>query len=591
MPIVPSGSQRNVSQRPVENVFQSSQGATADAFGASRGRALEQTGRALSGLGNELAQMALKTQIEDNERRAKELDIAFSKSLRSVGYGDGTEQNQGFYSTRGQNTLNQREPVRKAIEKARREIGADITNPRVQEMFTISSALRIDREFEAIDRFTAKERRVANDTVSEARINEFKDDAAAAWNSPELLNQSIAGAQAEVHDMAERNGWAPEVTASKLQEAQTIIYRTSIVAALKQDPVAAQAIYDANKSRIDGRARPEIEQLLEQGTTRVESQQAADEIMAMNLSETASLEEARKLEGAVRDGAITRIRQQFADQGRAQKQAFKDTSAEFFRAIMLEGKTLAQVSAENPEGANLLFSDPNTARSLQSAEKAVILGQRFNAVTDGTSFLELSKFEPDELAEVDLVQWQHRLTKSEFDKAGTLQRSAQKSIRANEKNRAVFSAGIAALARMAPKSMKFGQAGASDKKRGEARSIVNSMNLWSATFTDQGKIPTQQEINREAARLMLPIISDPNGIHNANLWSFKGFAGQARDMSPEQFAVVKVEVDNIPRELITAIDRDIREAGLTVTDELRENIAGAIATNNIKRRNKLLGIQ
>lgn len=264
MPTVPSYEPR-VGSRPVAPGYQSAQGASADAFGASGGRVLERGGQHLLNAGNEAARVALQAQQEDNAREAKNLDIQFSEAIRQIGYGDGTEANPGYYSLRGEAAVAGNKGAAEAIAEARKRLVATARNPRVAELFGTAAATRVEQEMGQIARFTERERRVAHDATAEARIATALSDAAAAYNNPEVAATSRAVISAEVAALAKSNGWSADVQKARLAEANSTMVLGSIKAALAADDLdTAEKLLDANVAGMTGGAKTEAIKLLEQ---------------------------------------------------------------------------------------------------------------------------------------------------------------------------------------------------------------------------------------------------------------------------------------------------------------------------------------
>lgn len=346
---------------------------SAASFGAGLAQANAQLGQSIASAASTGLDIITKEQIEDNEREAKRLDVLFSQRLREINYGDG--KTSGFYGTRGTATLEALPDTEKAINDARREISQSVKNQAVRGLFDRSASVRQERELETMVRFTSDQRRVANDATSEARLGEAADDAAVAWNDPQVLARSITIAASEVDDMAERNGWSPEVAASKMQEAETHIYRTAIVAALQQDPDAAQTLYNRNKTQIDGRVRPEIEKLLETGVIRKQSQEAADQITALFPNDIDGARKAARgiTKAKLRDEVLTRVNARHNEQRQLLSEIRADE--EFKRAA--QDRALVERSQEM---ADTLYSNSGSAAAAIATAENLLAGKERDAV-------------------------------------------------------------------------------------------------------------------------------------------------------------------------------------------------------------------
>lgn len=259
MPTVPRLTGPQVALQPLRPVYQSAANATPDAFGATAARSTQRAGQMISQASDALSDIVIREQIEDNERNAKELDVEYSKRLRTIMWGDGTEENPGFRNMHGENALRARQATVEAMNKARKELLDSAPNPRVAEMFDLASTVRLNAEMEDVSAFVSRERVVANNAMTEARVQEAADSAAVGWNDSANIKRQLGITAGEISEYAERNGLSPEAAASKMQAAQTNILEAAITAALVHGPAQAQSVYEEFKSFIDGTARARIE--------------------------------------------------------------------------------------------------------------------------------------------------------------------------------------------------------------------------------------------------------------------------------------------------------------------------------------------
>jgi hypothetical protein len=700
---------QSVAVRPATPVYQSAAGASLDAFGGLQAQSTQQGGQRLAQAGERLDMLAEQRLREDNVKAAKDGDISLAEQIRTITRGDGTEANPGYYGSRGDAATEGFASTEKAVSEAHRKISEGITSPEARRLYDLQARERLNLTFEKMGEHQQTQRRIALDTTSEARIGEALDDAKAYWNDPRTLAQSLAVARGEVNSMTQRNGWSPEVTVSKMGEAQTAIYRGAITAAMQTDPMAAQKLYNDNKDKIDGRVRPDIEKMLEGGVLRQQSQQEADRIMAMpGLSDGQRRDMAKQLTNAkLRDETMQRIEHEasvkqtysdreradaatelsdrilraapseaaavdevsrikdgklrsavnglvqghYSQQDRINKSLAKDAAPEAVKQILEKGggdqvmreaalalkdrelsqETLRLVEHEisqrksiqtaavqakagelmsyvnnggrintwannNPDAFNLVVSNGPVYQNIQNAEKNYAEGRMFAGVTDAKTLPSLQQMPVEQLAKADLEMYRPLLTKAEFDKAATLKAGAQARMDNVDQNRAVFSAGESALKNYSPKIKANGK----EKPKltdAQMNAANNEMTAFISGYTKQGKLPTQEQINSEAVRLMLEVTADPSNSGFLSLLpqegqqSFTGIIGQLREMSPEQRAVARVPVKSIPKPMLDDIKSEIATAGLKSDNDLIEQIAGAMATNNKERARTLLGIK
>src|SRR3546814_14660242 len=93
---------------------------------------------------------------------------------------------------------------------------------------THSSPSRLSADLSAD---VSRERVVANNAMTDARVQEAQDSAAVGWNDPDNIKRQLGIAAGEVSEFAERNGLPPEAAASKMQAVQTTILEGAFPAA------------------------------------------------------------------------------------------------------------------------------------------------------------------------------------------------------------------------------------------------------------------------------------------------------------------------------------------------------------------------
>lgn len=240
MPRVPSQVGSTVAPSGGGVVFQSTQGASIDAFGGGAGQALQQAARA-GGTLDQLDSMVLRQIAEDNEREAKNLDVQFSSRLRGLLTGDGTEQNPGFLGLKGENALKARDSFRQEVEKARNEVFGR-ANSKVRELVDPVAATRIGDAEGRVFEHMRTQREVAFKQTSDARIIEAGQKAIAFWNDPAVIVESLGVISSEKIAEGERLGISEEAVQSEIQRAQSVMLSSVIEAATQVDPMQAQKL-------------------------------------------------------------------------------------------------------------------------------------------------------------------------------------------------------------------------------------------------------------------------------------------------------------------------------------------------------------
>lgn len=596
MATVPRVTRPSVAPQPIDPGYQRVDGAAlAGASGAGSGAALERAGVRVQQASDDVGRLAIQMQLEDNEREVKKADIAYSERLRVIGFGDGTPQNQGYYATKGEASIGAYGTTRKSIQDARKEIADGISNARARQLFLESTAGKENTALEGVDRFHLQQRRVADNTVSEARLKEAGDAAAVGWNDPKVMAGALAVVNGEITTMASREGWAPEVTASKLQEYRTAVLKQAIANAMVVDPSAAKKLYDQYKALIDGTSQAAIEKDLNVVVLRKAAQDEVDRIMATpKLSDARRIEEAKKLKDPqLRDEVQKRVEHEIdrrhALWQRGETEANKAASGAAFKHVW-SGGTIQEFADKNPAAFARLSANGTTLTALMATENRVALGQQFAPRTDGKTLDMLRRMPVADLAQVDPQMYQALLTPAEFNAASGLVAGAQKQMDKVQSNRDVYDSGRKALLDFAPKKRAGGKETLAPNDE-QMNMATNEMAAWIASKTAQGKLPTQKEINEKAAELMLPTITS-TGIFGTGFAANEGLATELRNLTPKEKARARIPYDKMAvraPEYLSKLKKMAEDHGVEPTPRLLEELAAADQLNDEARLDKLLG--
>lgn len=424
----------SVQTQALPQVYQSDAGATRDAFGGAQADASTKSGQLLGHEADVATEIAVKQAAEDNEREAKRLDVELSSRIRRVGYGDG-QNDHGFYGTHGQAAVDAGAGTKEAVAKLKKEMLAEVKNPRVAKMFGTAADARLEQEFGTMDRHIMKSRSEANDAIAEARMGDAAANAAAAWNDPVVMQRSLHIAGTEARGIMERKGITdPATVDAKVREAQSVIVGDTVKAALAADNVVeAQKIFDANQAGLGAGARIELTKMLRDQSVSKVSQALRDKALALFPTDPIKgIEWIRQnAEGKVEDAAIEHtlqiynlqhraaddiraIRNQAIHEAnvayelgeRAKREAKEKARTEGWKAIEA-GQTFASLPAGTKEAV-----DGTTANAMQHREQQIASGAPL--VTNWSKYNEYSNMTPDQLHNVDLGQARTELADTEF---------------------------------------------------------------------------------------------------------------------------------------------------------------------------------
>lgn len=593
MPVVPGGNARSVKVNRQQDIFLRvpASGSTA-AFGGSTAAAAGEAGGALAQAGDKFDRLALKQQAEDNERETKLLDIEFSEAIRLVGQGNG-DNDPGYFSTRGNTAVSAGPEAKLRIEQAQKDIVANVQNPRVRQMFTDSALARAEREKLRIDAHTSEQRLSANKTASIARMSEAVEDGV-AYNDDNILARSEAIIIGEIAAQQELEGWDADVTASKLEEGLTQLYRNAILTASTNfDNDKAEELFNRFGGKMDGTVRAEVRQYLDKASVLGEAQKIASAVVAAGMTETEGLAEARKEEDPrVQEKAVQLVKERFVESKRADTAQVKQYSKDLFAAIWA-GVDIDTWGQENPEKFAVLAASGDLALAkFENAQKRRRLGELYADVSDGETYTKLNKLKTSELAALNLQEWQAQLTQREFGMLQNDVKAAGNSIdRALASNKG-YATVNRAINHSAPEWMNIGVQKQTPEQGQMENRLRNQLNSFVESFAAEGKVPTEAEVTRELQVQTIRLHGDrPNDFglsFGAFGDEFETIAADIANLDERQRAVVKIDPSTLPPDVLDQMKEAFRIHGIEPTPERLEEYAGAFFTGNRTRMKAVL---
>lgn len=165
----------------------------------------------------------------------------------------------GYLSTqRGANALSARDQVEADIDAMAVEIGQRFRDPRAAARYRAVAAERVSSSLGDIAQHAANESRVFDNEQSEGRINNFMDNAVAAYGDEAAVQAQVTGAMAELDVMRQRNGWGEDIYRSRQRQLQSGMLQRVIVSLATTDPEAAQDLYDRLRPGLDAQTAGEL---------------------------------------------------------------------------------------------------------------------------------------------------------------------------------------------------------------------------------------------------------------------------------------------------------------------------------------------
>lgn len=558
-------------------------------FGGLLAQAAGDLSRGIGSLAQQADAIAADMKLEDDKRAVKDADNQFSAFLRSVEFGETDEKGnvtrRGFYDMKGGEAVSGAPATKMEVQDKLKELMGTMANQSQKDAFSNAAYARLNTAFENIDKYTLDQRRVAADMTDDARINEAKDNFAAHPFDRRVRGQSLIIATEATTSKAKRNGWSPEVTISKMQEAQSAVLKKGIEAAIQQNPTGAQALYEEAKGSIDGTLRPEIETLLKDAVVRQKGQQEADAIMSRpDWSDIKRLKVARDIKDPlVRDDVVRRVKNRIAENEAFRSKRVKEVEDALYQRVW-SGEGLDNIFANSPDLAREAMKDYSLMVNLRNAEDILANGQNFGRVTDPAVQAKLELMDPAELANINPLKYKGSLTKTDYGTLLDLIRGARASEAAkaakDPKDHQVYQRAENALKDFAPVALKWGKADQGNDLNRMQHRIQYEMNTWvSDQLLTRKDIPVP-ELEKKAAELTTKITGGWfSGVPNVP-------AAQISDLTPEQRAKAYVEPETAPRHLL----QNLEARGVPMDEDTKGRVLFAILAGDKALEAKALGL-
>ena len=278
--------------------------ASPNAFGLGQAKGLEAFSQGLANMGQALQRI----QLQDEENELKSLDVELSNRIRAELYGDPESGQEGYFTTQNNDALDGYVPVRQRIAKIRDEMLQDVGSSRVKDRFTVAAGRRLNVAFTEMAQHNNRARNAVSQQVSEARINNAKNDAA---DNPAVLPQSLAAIGQEVVAKMNRSGVTDgEVIANEVEKEQTDAVMQSLNLQLSQGNAnGAAALLRDYADIITPAARAKASAAVMRNLVVEEAQTLADQVQAQGLRGEEAREFVKEQAGnpEIRDNAMARL--------------------------------------------------------------------------------------------------------------------------------------------------------------------------------------------------------------------------------------------------------------------------------------------
>jgi hypothetical protein len=641
VPHVDFGSVTKVSG--VGSPYQTAKGATPEAFGASIGAAMQGVGQQISKAGDVANKIALDIQQEDNEAEARERDAEFMRAINVEAYGgqlnpdDPLTKRSGFYNTKNKDTAAAHSTFNQAIQEHRNRIYGDGSNPAVKRLLEKQFNDRVFSQFQQSSRYAAQQKESYRKIQAESRqaasinlgVNGTQNDFVKAFLQIETDTRATL----------KNEGLAPEIVNERIAQkrSELIVSRIARLNSSNEpgDSKKAKALFEAQAAlgNIDGKKHGALKAAIDKASIDAETNERYDKWIAVHPLETSigdldpeGVRKARAEAKTIKDSDIRKAFEAKIDKAvtriGAVAKAEKNAIAGEIRQWLHDNPTQdifdwKKISTKNGASFNRIAGDGYLFNSIVGTQTAIQKGQQFAKVTDGKTYQQTVSIPKTQLAQItdpksQIPNWQ-KMTEGEQIKIARKIQNDKKEIAKLKQNPTYLSRTWPKLANNMPnkmaKAMKNASLPSTDPNFEIVMSAREEMRTWMLDDKQINNPPTDEQIARKAAEIMMDIESDPVGFGAAER-SFTGYALQRAKMSPQQRAVATVPVGEIPEHIKKAIDADLQaRRGVTDPDGRKqaqwvetnnrinegdrqavvEELAGAIAMGDTVRINTILG--
>jgi hypothetical protein len=317
MPKVPTYDSPKVQEQGLPNV-RVSPDAPAEAFGAGRvGAQLKSVGESV----NTAAKVYHEEKKSADDLRVKQAYAQALEAKQKLLH----DPKEGALSRRGQNALGVLDEYTPKFDERLDEIEDGLSNGE-QKSFFKQMRLSMRGEFnDVLHRHSANEYRVVEDETTKATLSATQQDAILNFRVPGKIQQSLTQQEGMIKDLAHRRGLGSEWEQQQLTQVRHETHAGVMKRLLANgEDLSAQSYYQKYKGQFDATKMGEIENALEIGSVRGQSQRIAMNLTAKYSPETES-EALKELDSIkdpkVKDATRERVLQRFQDMRNGERHA------------------------------------------------------------------------------------------------------------------------------------------------------------------------------------------------------------------------------------------------------------------------------
>lgn len=251
--------------------YQSSTGASPEAFGAGVGAAKQRLGAALEQTGDMLANHAIRLQDMANASAAKDLFLQADQEMGAL--------DTAYRSLEQKAAVDAYPKFSQDVKALRDKFISQASNPEVARIFDQDFSRRAG--FTIIDgaRFAATQNKAYNNATTQAVVSNAVKNTAATGGNEKAFQDNLRLVKNAVEDQSVVHGWSDAEKSLKMQEQVSNLWAARIESIAQTNPFLARDLYVKNKDSIDGLTQMKIEKHLQQQYVAVATRTRADQIV------------------------------------------------------------------------------------------------------------------------------------------------------------------------------------------------------------------------------------------------------------------------------------------------------------------------
>lgn len=281
---------------------------------------------------NALSPVALDIQMRENADYVMQAEIALRDAER--------EHRLAINERKGTDAFGVTQDSEAWWGEKAQEIGGNLKNDAQREMFFDLAQERRQVSLDSISGYEAAERRNSFNESSASIIESAIDDAAASPYNPATIEMESKRIKETLADLADSNGWTPEMADAELATHMTKLHAGVVSALMADSPPAAQAYFKEHRNEISGPERATMDAMI----TEKMIDHTAQGLAESYYTDLDSITDARKKVRDIKDPALQKatraaVNAMFADETSARTQA-QSLAGDGVRKLLSDDHTL-----------------------------------------------------------------------------------------------------------------------------------------------------------------------------------------------------------------------------------------------------------